>query len=625
MIGTSVDRYKIVEELGHGGMSVVYRGVDSSLERDVAVKVLHNHLAKRAESRQRFHREAKAIARLKHPNILSIYDYSSADAEQSYIVMEYIEGVNLREFLGQHSKAAPEASALVGLALARALQCAHQHGIIHRDLKPENVMVSKHGELKLMDFGIAHVIDAETMTQTGSLLGSPAHMAPEMIEGEKADERADIFALGTVLYWLVSGTLPYDGANTPQVLKKVLAGEHERISDREPKTGAQLAAIIERCMAHEPENRYSKIDEVIRVLTGFLEESGIDDPDTELRRYLKSPEKWTEEFIPLLMPRLLTLGKGAIENSDFLKALGYLNRILAYEPDNEEVQRLIERISRRFSARGTMIALALLVFATLTVGLIVMWINSTPSPKPTSTEVVVSTPSEPKTVEPELIEPAEDVLADTAEIASRYANEVAEHAITITSTPQPVTVRPIVEPVVLTQNPTVIEEPPEEVEEVEKTFLYQFRVSPPAAELSVLGRTFSSIEAARGIELPAGKHLVSVNSRGCKGFREVYDVSGPQRGREDIVLEWEDGVVNVSADVDAVIFLGDDTRNVSRKVLARKSTTFRFPFGNADQDNLQRVAFHIAPASDMTRRKTYSVTLRPGTTETLNVAFGQNR
>jgi hypothetical protein len=216
-------------------------------------------------------------------------------------------------------------------------------------------------------------------------------------------------------------------------------------------------------------------------------------------------------------------------------------------------------------------------------------------------------------------------LADTAEIASRYAKDVAEHAITITNAPRPVTVRPIVEPVVLTQNPTVIEEPPEEIEEVDKTFLYQFRVSPPAAELSVLGRTFSSIEAARGIELPEGKHLVSVSSRGCKGFREVYDVSGPQSGREDIVLEWEDGVVNVSADVDAVIFLGDDTRNVSRKVLARKSTTFRFPFGNADQDNLQRVAFHIAPASDMTRRKTYSVTLRPGTTETLNVAFGQNR
>ena len=307
MIGTSVDRYRIVEELGHGGMSVVYRGVDSALERDVAVKVLHNHLAKKAENRQRFHREAKAIARLRHPNILEIYDFSSADAERSYIVMEYVEGENLRQFAARTGHPPPEVAALICLEIAYALEHAHDHGIIHRDLKPENVMVSSGGELKLMDFGIAHVIDAETMTATGSLMGSPAHMAPEIIDGQRADVRADVFALGTVLYWLAAGRLPFEGANAPQVLRKVLEGDCEDVESVDPRTGQQLGAIVRRCLATDPDDRYESVLAVRRELADFIGPMGWTDYELELKRLAMRYPGLTKE---------LTLNHQTVEGRD---------------------------------------------------------------------------------------------------------------------------------------------------------------------------------------------------------------------------------------------------------------------------------------------------------------------
>ena len=296
MIGTSIGRYHIEEELGHGGMSVVYRGRDHELGRDVAVKVLHAHLAKKAENRKRFHREAQAIARLRHENILEIYDYASQDAERAYIIMEYVDGSNLRQFLEQHGPPPPEHCALIGLAICHALEIAHAKGIIHRDLKPENVMISKNGRVKLMDFGIAHVFDAETMTQTGSLLGSPAHMAPEMIEGDPVDERADIFALGTVLYWLATGALPFEGKNTPQVLKRVLEGIYRNPESHDDRIGECFSNIIRTSLAFEPSERYANVDAIARELESFILSAKIEDMSAELKHYLKDPEARASTF-----------------------------------------------------------------------------------------------------------------------------------------------------------------------------------------------------------------------------------------------------------------------------------------------------------------------------------------
>src|SRR5215213_9353202 len=176
-------RYRVLEEVGQGGMAVVYRAHDESLKREVAVKVLHSHLLAEVESKTRLEREAQAVAKLHHDNIVQIFDYSGIDSAASYIVTEFIDGQTLKQFMANRKPPPPEVAALVSIEIASALVHAHSLGIIHRDVKPDNVMVRKDGILKLMDFGVAQIMDLERMTVTGQLLGSPAYMAPEILEG----------------------------------------------------------------------------------------------------------------------------------------------------------------------------------------------------------------------------------------------------------------------------------------------------------------------------------------------------------------------------------------------------------------------------------------------------------
>ncbi|HZI05251.1 MAG TPA: serine/threonine-protein kinase, partial [Archangium sp.] len=174
-IGRNIGRYRILEELGSGGMSVVYKGLDTALDREVAVKVLHPHLANKSESRRRLAREAKAVARLHHPNILEVFDFSAEGAQDAFLVTEYVRGRTLKEYVDELGRLElPELAAMILHEIAAALAHAHESGVIHRDLKPENVMVREDGVLKLMDFGIAKLLDIEErMTVTGALVGSP--------------------------------------------------------------------------------------------------------------------------------------------------------------------------------------------------------------------------------------------------------------------------------------------------------------------------------------------------------------------------------------------------------------------------------------------------------------------
>jgi serine/threonine protein kinase len=179
--GRLPSRYRVIEEVGQGGMAVVYKAHDETLKREVAVKVLHAHLLAETESKTRLEREAQAVAKLHHDNIVQIFDYSGDGSSASYIVTEFIEGQTLKQFMSSRRPPPPEVAALIASEVGGALLHAHSFGIIHRDVKPENVMVRKDGLLKLMDFGVAQIMDLERMTVTGQLLGSPAYIAPEIL------------------------------------------------------------------------------------------------------------------------------------------------------------------------------------------------------------------------------------------------------------------------------------------------------------------------------------------------------------------------------------------------------------------------------------------------------------
>ncbi len=348
LVGRHIGRYRILEQLGQGGMSVVYKGLDTTLDREVAVKVLHPHLAGRPESRKRLEREAKAVARLHHPNILEVFDFSGESATDAFLVTEYIRGQTLRQFITDEALQPPELAAMVVHELASALAHAHESGILHRDLKPENVMVREDGVLKLMDFGIAKILDRdEKMTMTGALVGSPAHMAPEIIEGEEAGAEADVFSLGTMLYLFATGKLPFTAPNTTATLKRILDSVYDDPRQVMPTVSDELAEIIGTCLQRQPGLRYPAAGKLRDALAEYLAGLGLPRPHEELARFFLDPRGYRKALTPRLTAALLQRAEQHIAEKRSAKAMSALNQVLAHEPSNARASELMGQMRAR--------------------------------------------------------------------------------------------------------------------------------------------------------------------------------------------------------------------------------------------------------------------------------------
>lgn len=359
--GATIGKYQIADEVGYGGMSVVYRARDGVLDREVAVKVLHPHLAKLKDARRRFQREARAVAKLRHPNIVEIYDFSDEDSSFNYIVTEFIRGPTLRDLIENLGGIQPEVGALIVIQVADALGHAHGAGVLHRDVKPENVMIRPDGVVKLMDFGIAQLRDAQKMTQTGSLLGSPAHMAPEVIGGIEPDIRADIFAMGTVLYYVSTGELPFSGRNAAVVLRAITEGKYLDPEIRDPRIGQKLGLIIRRCLERDPADRFQRVAEAGEELREYVEEVGLIDSPSELRDFLEDPPGYSDSLRLRVVEKLETLGQSALEAKEIARAVDCFNRVLAIDEDHEGVRRLLARLDRRRKVTAYAVAIAVVL------------------------------------------------------------------------------------------------------------------------------------------------------------------------------------------------------------------------------------------------------------------------
>lgn len=351
----NVEKYEIVDEIGHGGMATVYRARDTRLDRLIALKVMHPHLQGAREARQRFAREAVTVARLHHPSILEIYDYSGEGSEVSFIATELLTGPTLKKFAEEHPSIPPEIAACIALQVARALGAAHQEGVIHRDVKPENVMLHENRSVKLTDFGIAQLVDVQSMTTTGQVLGSPGHMAPEQIEGKGCDARTDLFSLGTVLYMLATGELPFTGTNPHQVLKRIMDGRFQDPQQVRPAIGGKLARIIVRLLEVEPERRYDSAADLDRDLLDFIGDVGIDAPDQALADYLKAPESFGSMLRAQTIEKLSAIGEEAQQRGDMPTALDCYNRVLAIDESNARVLSAVQGLGRRSAMRQSLV------------------------------------------------------------------------------------------------------------------------------------------------------------------------------------------------------------------------------------------------------------------------------
>ena len=258
--GSAVGRYRIDAFIGAGGMGQVYRAHDSRIERDVAIKVLPADYAADVDRLRRFEQEARTTGALNHPNVLTLYDVGTADG-RPYLVMELLDGETLRAGIGR--VALPVARACeIAAAIARGLAAAHARAIVHRDLKPENVMITRDGRVKILDFGIAKLrvldpnLDHRTRTAANTLLGTAGYMAPEQIRGEPIDERADVFALGAVLFELVTGRRAFDRASRFETLNAVLNDDVPALGTTGAHVPASLDRIVRRCLEKDPDARF---------------------------------------------------------------------------------------------------------------------------------------------------------------------------------------------------------------------------------------------------------------------------------------------------------------------------------------------------------------------------------
>ena len=254
-------RYRIEEELGRGGMARVYKATDTVLGRPVAVKILASQYANDANFVTRFRREAQAAARLNHRNLVGVYDTGSDDGTH-FIVMEYVDAKTLADFLSGGGRIMSGRAIELAEAVCDALAVAHAQGVIHRDIKPANIMVTRHGEVKVTDFGIARVTSNETVAQTAAVLGTASYLSPEQAQGQPVDARSDIYSLGCVLYEMVTGRPPFTADSAVAVASRHVLETPTPPSQINPDVSPELEAVILRALSKNPENRYQSAEEM---------------------------------------------------------------------------------------------------------------------------------------------------------------------------------------------------------------------------------------------------------------------------------------------------------------------------------------------------------------------------
>ncbi|MGH8762697.1 MAG: protein kinase domain-containing protein [Nitrosospira sp.] len=297
-----IGRFKILEELGRGGMAVVYKAFDPNINRPLAIKILLEERCGDKEYRSRFLAEAKAAGLLSHPNIVTIYDIGEVD-NRPYIVMELLEGESLDEYMKLASSRSIREDLAIGIQLAKALDYAHSKGIVHRDIKPSNIIrIKGTNNIKITDFGIAHIEDPERtqQTQMGEVLGTPQYMSPEQALGRSVDARSDLYSAGVLLYQLLTGKKPFKGGTMATLLLQITTVDPVPINQIIPNVPRPAKLIIERLLKKDPDKRFQNGKELAGALADAVEEIRQDEAQRERPKGLPIRVKWTFIMIAIV-------------------------------------------------------------------------------------------------------------------------------------------------------------------------------------------------------------------------------------------------------------------------------------------------------------------------------------
>jgi eukaryotic-like serine/threonine-protein kinase len=437
-----VAKYDVMEEIGSGGMATVYRARDPRLERDVALKLIHRHLRQSTEVAARFNSEARVVAKLRHPNVVEVYDVSDEDDDERYLVVELVRGPTLRALLTKHKVLPVELAAEIVLELAAALEHAHSLGVIHRDIKPENVLIDAprvgatpsdeellRARIKLTDFGIAKLLDAQGVTSTGQVLGSPAHMAPEQIEGKPVDVRADVFSLAVLFYEAIVGSLPFAGKNPAQVLRNVLEGNFAPPERVRPEIGSRWGAIVVKALSRDPDQRFDTIVDFANAVREELRRVEFQDARADITRFLADPASYEEEFVERVVRGLSRSGRRARANRDPMLATGQFSRALAYKPGDAALLKQVSGLRRDETMKRLLRGLGMgAAGVAVVVGIVLAWPAQTPrptplTPTPTAATHAAVSPKAPRLVPSSTVRPAAKVDSEPRRSTRRTTPE----------------------------------------------------------------------------------------------------------------------------------------------------------------------------------------------------------
>jgi eukaryotic-like serine/threonine-protein kinase len=300
VIGTLLSgRFRLDEKIGSGGMSTVYLAFDPTLERWVAIKMMHRDISTDPDQLERFRREARAVARLNHPHVVTVIDAGEDDGTP-YIVFEYVEGETLKERIARLGRLPVSEAVAYAIEIGRALSCAHSNKLVHRDVKPQNVLIDLDGRAKVTDFGIARSLEAQGLTATGRVLGTTDYVSPEQAMGHDVTEQSDIYSLGICLYEMLTGEVPFRADTQVAVAMQHVREPLPDVQRRRPEISAALAAVIERATAKETRNRYATVDAMVHDLEQVLaiEAARTGETTGEATTVLRSLPGDTADFAP---------------------------------------------------------------------------------------------------------------------------------------------------------------------------------------------------------------------------------------------------------------------------------------------------------------------------------------